>query len=188
MGLTSREGVITTLSFSVNGRTKATEGLVLPPADTIVHTRENGFSMNAEWCEGTASPLMSALCHLSLTLHFLCHSPFSFQFFFSPIFLPSLSFPHSSPRCQFSSWFSSAFLFPALLPFLSFLLLSHHVVSSIVNLYMNSSLVIILFFYYKGISYSNAFHAFSFAVWYYRDAFWIPWCGVKWHSKSLRLG
>lgn len=48
MGLTSREGVITTLSFSVNGRTKATEGLVLPPADTIVHTRENGFSMNAE--------------------------------------------------------------------------------------------------------------------------------------------
>lgn len=125
MGLTSREGVITTLSFSVNGRTKATEWLVLPPADTIVHTRENWFSLNAEWCEGTAGPLMSALCHLSLTLHFLCHSPFSFQFFFSPIFLPSLSFPHSSPRCQFSSCFSSAFLFPALLPFLSFLLLSH---------------------------------------------------------------
>lgn len=80
---------------------------------SVVHSRENWFSMKAEWCGGTAGPLMSALCHLSLflSLHHLCHCPFPFSlssshhtifpFFlftslFWPYFLPSRDLPFSS--------------------------------------------------------------------------------------------
>lgn len=52
---------------------------------------------------------MSALCHLSLTLHFLCHSPFSFHFFL---------LPHLFTLPLFSSLFSSLPVF--LMIFLGF--------------------------------------------------------------------
>lgn len=116
---------IITLSVNVNGKSEAIELLVLPAVDTVVHTTENWFSMKAEWCGGTAGPLMSALCHLSLSfslsLHYLCHSPFSF--------LPSLC---SLPPPFLLSFSSVQYIFlalhlPVLCPHLSAppLLLSH---------------------------------------------------------------
>ncbi len=141
---------IITLSVNVNGRSKAIELLVLPAVDTVVHTRENWFSMKAEWCGGTAGPLMSALCHLSLSfslsLHYLCHSLFSFLSSLCsrpPLFLPqflfsSVSFPRSSSLCPLSSPFSSssASLSPSLIfsPLSSALLYWHHVVMYVYSL------------------------------------------------------
>lgn len=83
---------------------------------SVVHSRENWFSMKAEWCGGTAGPLMSALCHLSLflSLHHLCHCPFTF----------SLSSSHHSFFTFFSSYFTFLtilFYLPGLCTFSFFL-------------------------------------------------------------------
>lgn len=142
---------ITTLSVNVNGWSEAIELLVLPAVVTVVHTMENWFSVEAEWCGGTAGPLMSALCHLclsfSLSLHrlfSLVFSPlhllfllnfFSVQYLFLALHLSALYLHFSVSPLLLSHLLSSPRLSPLLLK--SILLYWHRAVMYVVFIKLN---------------------------------------------------